>query len=205
MAASMPNCYCAKSSRHQHHWGMMGGGGGGEIGRRGPGDKISYMMGIHVLINHGGRHCPMAAMRPHSLHQSTPQSANMLGNKFVPLKQGNIIVVSLAGNGCHYHHFFFCLLSLIACWTRKNLSLPSFVLEFFEACSIIDVSRGSKSCLFCTSYIFANLCIVSYGRFWHAKFFCIEFIVLFLGKNHIPTYQKVQFFFLPKHSYQLSC
>ncbi len=53
---------------------------------------------------------------------------------------------------------------------------------------------------------FAYLCVVSYSRFWHAKFlFCVEFIELFQCTNHVCTYQKVQFFFPPKHSYQLSC
>jgi hypothetical protein len=49
------------------------------------------MMGLCASISCGGRHCPTAAMRPYSQHQSTQQSANMLGNKLVLLKLGKII------------------------------------------------------------------------------------------------------------------
>jgi hypothetical protein len=70
----------------------MCGGGGDKLGGIGPGDKFSYMMEHCTLINHGGRHCPTATMRPYSWHQSTQQSANMLGNRFASLKLGRIII-----------------------------------------------------------------------------------------------------------------
>ena len=41
--------------------------------------------------------------------------------------------------------------SLIARWTRNDFSLPAFLRDFYEAFLIDDVSRGSKSYLFCAS------------------------------------------------------
>ncbi len=83
---------CAALSGQQHHWGMMRGGSSGKKRGIGPGDAFSYTMGFCTWINHGGRCCPTATMRPYSWHWSTQQSANMLGNRFVLLKLGNIIV-----------------------------------------------------------------------------------------------------------------
>jgi hypothetical protein len=71
---------------------MMRGSGGNKIGGIGPGDEFSNMMGLRASINHGGHHCPLAAMRPHSRHQSTQQSANMPGNRFLSSKLDKIIV-----------------------------------------------------------------------------------------------------------------
>jgi hypothetical protein len=42
----------------------MHGGGGSKIGGIGPGDKCSYTMGLRALMDHEGRHHPMAAMSP---------------------------------------------------------------------------------------------------------------------------------------------
>ncbi len=41
--------------------------------------------------------------------------------------------------------------SLIARWTHNDFSLPAVACNFYEACCINDVSRGSRSYLFCTS------------------------------------------------------
>ncbi len=59
-------CCCAVLSGQEHHWETMRGGSSGKIGAIGPVDKISYMMGLHALIEHDGRCCPMATMGPHS-------------------------------------------------------------------------------------------------------------------------------------------
>ncbi len=71
--------------------------------------------------------------------------------------------------------------SLIACWMRNDFSLPAVACNFYEACFIDDVSRGTKLYLFLASQyrtIFANLCVVSVSRFWHAEFsFHVEYYV----------------------------
>ena len=41
--------------------------------------------------------------------------------------------------------------SLIACWTRNDLILAAVACDLYEACSINDVGRGSKSYLFLAS------------------------------------------------------
>jgi hypothetical protein len=80
---------------------MMYGGGSSEIGGIGPGDQFSYTMGICALLDHGGRCCPMATMRPYSQHQSTQQSANATGlyhqNK---VKLLLIMFISYSKAGC---------------------------------------------------------------------------------------------------------
>jgi hypothetical protein len=45
--------------------------------------------------NHGGRHCPMAAMVPSPPHRPIQQLANMLRNKSMSLKLENIIVFTM--------------------------------------------------------------------------------------------------------------
>jgi hypothetical protein len=45
--------------------------------------------------NHGGRHCPMAAMVPSPRHRRIQQLANILRDKFMPLKLVNIIFLLL--------------------------------------------------------------------------------------------------------------
>ncbi len=52
--------------------------------------------------------------------------------------------------------------------------MPAVARDFYKAFFIDDVSRGSKLYLFHASYyrtIFADLCVVSVSRFWHAEFF----------------------------------
>jgi hypothetical protein len=49
----------------------------------------------HTHPNHGGRHCPTAAMVPSSRHCHIQQLANMLHDKSVLLKLENIIVLLL--------------------------------------------------------------------------------------------------------------
>ncbi len=46
-------------------------------------------------LNHGGRHCPMAAMVPSPRHRRIQQLANMLHDKFMLLKLENIIVFAM--------------------------------------------------------------------------------------------------------------
>ena len=46
----------------------------------------------HTHPNHGGRHCPTAAMVPSSRHCHIQQLANMLRGKSMLLKLENIIV-----------------------------------------------------------------------------------------------------------------
>jgi hypothetical protein len=73
----------------------MRGGGGHKIQGIGPGDKFSYTMGLRALIDHEGRHCPMAAMAPRSWHQSTQQSANILCNSSTLFKLENILIINV--------------------------------------------------------------------------------------------------------------
>jgi hypothetical protein len=49
-------------------------------------------LGKNTHPNHGGRHCPMAAMVPSTRHCCIQQLANMLCNKSMSLKLENIIV-----------------------------------------------------------------------------------------------------------------
>ncbi len=67
---------------------MMRGGGGGEHGgiEIGPGDEVFRSMRFLVLIDHGGRRRPTAAMKPHSWLLSIQQSANILCDRLVLLK-----------------------------------------------------------------------------------------------------------------------
>ena len=70
----------------------MRGGGGGELGGIGPGDEVFCSMRFLMSIDHGGRCCPMAAMKPHSRLLSIQQSKTILGNRLVLLKlEKNII------------------------------------------------------------------------------------------------------------------
>jgi hypothetical protein len=45
--------------------------------------------------NHGGHHCPMAAMVPSPEHRCIQQLANILRDKFMLLKLENIIVFTM--------------------------------------------------------------------------------------------------------------
>jgi hypothetical protein len=52
-------------------------------------------LGKNTHPNHGGRHCPMAAMVPSPRHHRIQQLPNMLFNKSMPLKLENIIVFTM--------------------------------------------------------------------------------------------------------------
>jgi hypothetical protein len=69
----------------------MHGGGVGAEGGIGAGGEVFCSMQFLASINHGGRRCSTAAMRPHSWRRSIQQSANMLGNRFVSLKLEKVI------------------------------------------------------------------------------------------------------------------
>jgi hypothetical protein len=71
----------------------MRGGGVGAEGKIGVGGEVFCSMRFLASNNHGGRHCPTAAMRPHSRCKSKEleQSANMLGNRLVLLKLEKVI------------------------------------------------------------------------------------------------------------------
>ncbi len=71
----------AASSGKGHCGGMMHGRGGGKIGGRGTGGDDSNNRQVRTSIDHGGRHCPMAAMGPHSRLLSIQQSANILWDR----------------------------------------------------------------------------------------------------------------------------
>jgi hypothetical protein len=70
----------------------MRGGGGGELGGIGPGDEVFCSMRFLASIDHGGRRCPTAAMKPHSRLLSIQQSTNILGNRLVSLKLEKVII-----------------------------------------------------------------------------------------------------------------
>jgi hypothetical protein len=73
----------------------MRGGGGGKIGGIGPGDEVFCLMRFLVSIDHGGRGCPTAAMKPHSRLLRIQQSANMLCNRLVSLKIEKTIIINV--------------------------------------------------------------------------------------------------------------
>ncbi len=92
-----------------------------------------------------------------------------------------------------YCRIFIRSWSLIARWTCNDFSLPAVAHDFYEACFIDHVSRGSKLYLFFTSQyctIFADLCIVSVSRFWRAKILVhVKYYVLFLHSNWVHSYK----------------
>ena len=51
-----------------------------------------WKLGNNTHPNHGGRHCPMAAMVPSPWHHPIQQLANMLHDKSMLLKLENIFV-----------------------------------------------------------------------------------------------------------------
>ncbi len=53
---------------------------------------LATMLGEHA-DKHGRSHRPMAVMWPQSQRRDTPQSANILQNKFTSLNLENIIVI----------------------------------------------------------------------------------------------------------------
>jgi hypothetical protein len=53
------------------------------------------MLGKKTHPNHGGCHCPMAAMVPSPRHHRIQQLANILRNKSMLLKLENIIVFTM--------------------------------------------------------------------------------------------------------------
>jgi len=81
----------------------MCGGCVGADGRIRSGGETFCSTRFLASIDHGGRHHPTAAMRPHSRRESMIKSANKLGNSLVSLKQGNTILVRLElwGLVCH--------------------------------------------------------------------------------------------------------
>ncbi len=70
----------------------MRGGGVGAEGKIGAGGEVFCSMRFLASIDHGGRHCPTAAMRPHSRRRSIQQSANMLGNRIESLKLEKVMI-----------------------------------------------------------------------------------------------------------------
>jgi hypothetical protein len=69
----------------------MRGGGEGAEGGIGAGGEVFCLMRFLASIDHGGRRCPRAAMRPHSQRRSIHQTANMLGSRLVLLKLEKVI------------------------------------------------------------------------------------------------------------------
>jgi hypothetical protein len=70
-----------------HHGGMMRGSGVGAEGGIGAGGEVFCLMRFLASIDHGGHRHPTTTMRPHSQRRSIQQSANILGNRLVSLKQ----------------------------------------------------------------------------------------------------------------------
>jgi hypothetical protein len=86
LAASTPNWLLLCVRRFGTSWRQMRGGGEGAEGEIGAGGEVFCSMQFLASIDHGGFHCPTAAMRPNFRRRSIQQSANMLGNKLVSLK-----------------------------------------------------------------------------------------------------------------------
>ena len=70
---------------------MCVGGVGTEGGIR-AGGEVFCSMPYLASINHGSRHRPTAATRPHSRRRSIQQSAYMLGNRLTSLKLDEFII-----------------------------------------------------------------------------------------------------------------
>ena len=64
----------------------MRGGGGGAEGGMGAQGEVFCLMQFLASINHDGRHCPTATMKPHSQLLSIQQSASIICNRLVSLK-----------------------------------------------------------------------------------------------------------------------
>ncbi len=88
------SCYAALSGKG-HCGGMVHGSGGSKIGGKGTGGDDSYNRQVCTSINHGGRHCPMAAMGPHSQLLSIQQSVNILCNRTTLLKLEITIIINV--------------------------------------------------------------------------------------------------------------
>ncbi len=73
----------------------MCGGGGGTEGGMGAGGEVFCSMQFLASIDHGGRRCPMAAMKLHSGFLSIQQSANILCNRLVLLKLEKTIIINV--------------------------------------------------------------------------------------------------------------
>jgi hypothetical protein len=69
----------------------MCGSSVGTEGGIGAGGEVCCLMQFLASIDHGGRRCPTATMRPHSRRRSIQQLANMLGNRLVLLKLEKVI------------------------------------------------------------------------------------------------------------------
>jgi len=65
----------------------MCGCGVGAEGGIGTGGEVFCSMQFLALIDHSVRRCPTDATRPYSGRESMQQSADMLGNRLVSLKQ----------------------------------------------------------------------------------------------------------------------
>jgi len=65
----------------------MRGSSGGRIGGRGAGGDDSYNRKICTWIDHGGRRCPMAAMRPHSQAYNNQQTYYATGQYDVKIRK----------------------------------------------------------------------------------------------------------------------
>jgi hypothetical protein len=74
---------------------MCVGGVSAECGI-GAGGEVFCSMRFLSSINHGGRHGPTAATRPHSRRGSIQQSANMLSNRLVSLKLEKISLLVIS-------------------------------------------------------------------------------------------------------------
>ena len=70
---------------------MRGGGVGTEGGIRAEGEVL-YLMQFLASIDHGGRRCPTAAMRPYSRCQSIPQSTTILCDRSTMLKLEKVLI-----------------------------------------------------------------------------------------------------------------
>jgi hypothetical protein len=73
----------------------MRGGGGSKIGGRGTVGDDSYNRQVRTSNDHGGCHCPMAAMGPHSRLLSIQQSANILCDRTTLLKLEITIIINV--------------------------------------------------------------------------------------------------------------
>ena len=144
-------------------------------------DSASFLDGRHLtrdvrryLLAKPCTHRPWLPPTSHGHHGSPlpalPQQATVHDNPQVftayqlwPLMSNHLFNV-LCGTAVSCQ-IFIRSQSLIVHWAHNDLSFPSVACDFYEACCINDVSRGSNR-IFLHWLIFTNLCVVSLGRQW---------------------------------------
>ncbi len=128
-------------------------------------------LGKKTHPNHGGRHCPTAAMVPSPRHRRIQQLANMLRNKSMSLKLENIIVFTtyllaiLRHNNC-WRVVPECL------WVASAGSTESIILSAGGTKSMMLSAGGTESMMLSVSALRASYSQHRLLRVWSSALFC---------------------------------